>query len=197
VAVTQVALATLLARQGRQEEALALAETALQTHQALGDPRQIARVQATFAELLRQSGNTYAAEQGLRVALDLYTRLNDRRGISTTQAALARVTAEQGDVVGAERLYRAALAAATEAEDTRGVAVTQLNLAQWLHEQGRSQEALVLGWQAYNPLLALGYEQDATQAQQLLVDVRGQIEERVFEKAWREMSNKKPPAWLL
>jgi tetratricopeptide (TPR) repeat protein len=194
--VTQVALATLLARMGRQQEALAFAETALQTHQQLGDPRQLARVQATFAELLRQSGNTDAAEKGLRVSLDLYTRLNDRRGVSTTQAALARVMAEQGDPVGAERLYRAAMSAAAEANDPRGVAVTSLNLAQWLHEQGRSPEALALGWQAYHPLRELGYEQDALHARNLLVEVRRGLPPEDFQQAWQAVSNEPPPAWL-
>jgi hypothetical protein len=110
---------------------------------------------------------------------------------------LARVVAEQGDVVGAERLYRAALAAANEADDTRGVAVTQLNLAQWLHEQGRAHEALRLGWQAYQPLLALGYEQDAKQAQALIMEVRARMEESAFMHAWVEMSDEMPPAWLV
>jgi len=122
--------------------------------------------------------------------------MRDSRGVATTQAALARVMAEQGDPIGAERLYRAALQAATEAQDTRGIAVTQLNLAQWLQEQGRLDESLILGWQAYQPLLELGYEQDAQIAQNLLVTVRGQMEEAAFRKAWHEVSDEPPPFWL-
>jgi ATP/maltotriose-dependent transcriptional regulator MalT len=149
-----------------------------------------------MAELLRQNGDLDAAEQTLRVVLELYARLKDGRGIATTQAALAGVTTAQGDGVGAERLYRTALAAAVMADDRRGAAVIRLNLAQWLHEQGHAEEALLLGWQAYGPLLELGYAQDASHAQNLLVDVRGRMGDTAFQQAWQEISDVQPPVWL-
>ena len=89
-----------------------------------------------------------------------------------TQSSLADLLSNRGQYDEAERLYRSGLAIAQATSDLQGVAVFLMGLGQLTVARGKREEAVPLFVEARDRFQAIGLDNWAEQAQQLLDQIQ-------------------------
>jgi predicted ATPase/DNA-binding CsgD family transcriptional regulator len=109
-------------------------------------------------------------------------------GIAQALGTAAAAASERGDQVRAARLYDETLTLWLESDDGRGIAGTLAGIAGVANRRGQSERAARLLGAAWGVAESLGvrYLAHHVHAERVLAATRSQMEDEVFETAWRE-----------
>ncbi len=199
IAVTQGAMADLLAQQGQVAEAMRLYQASLTTKQELGDVREYRGDAARDGRPVSPTRASGGGDAVVPASLTTKQELGDVRSIAVTQDAMANLLAQQGQVAEAMRLYQASLTTKQELGDVRGIAVTRTNLGDLLWQQEEYVQALTQVWSAYNSLPESDFPRDVQSIRSYLIWFKQHFlgEEQQFDAIWHQATAEPQPAWLL
>ena len=134
-------LANALGAAGRLDEALSVAERAVETQRALGNEREAAADLARIAQILMEQGRHQEADERYEQALQAVRHVGDKE----LEGSILQHRGSLADVVGnydrAADLYRQALKLFQESGDEEGVMQTCNLLGVVEQNQGRLSEA--------------------------------------------------------
>jgi len=136
-------IGTMLALDGRSDEARALFAAARAIFAELGNKQGLTVMAFSTAPLEIRDGDLAAAERDLRAALELTYEMGDRSRIPNISALLADVLLDQGRLDEAEQHLDVARQA-VQAGDASGQAFTLVAEARLLSRRGSTEEAAAL-----------------------------------------------------
>ena len=140
----ETALAEIVRKQGRYDEAVARLERAARDFGALGDDAGVGRVLHLAGTVAAQRGDYAKATENYEASLAIRERLGDKASMAALLSNLGIVVEYQGDLDAARRFHERALALRTETGDRWAIAVSTNNLGLILAMQRRFDEARTL-----------------------------------------------------
>lgn|GEM_PF-1558595 len=188
---------------GRQEEAVATFNQALQLQEESSQPRQRAKIFWDLAEAYRERGDLFRARNYATMSLELFRELNQRRQVMRLSADVGDLLANMGRENEAEKVLTTAMAVGQDDSSLSGtdLALTYTSLA-WLRlRQGRTDEASSLSHKAIEEARAVGDKVAEGKSLKLAAEIATKLEQRdeahkLFEDAINSLEQAKMPYLL-
>jgi class 3 adenylate cyclase/tetratricopeptide (TPR) repeat protein len=137
----QTAIAEVVRKQGRYNEALELLNRAARGFAAFGEESGVAKVHHLVGTVTAQRGDYDKAVESYKKSLQIRERIGDKSGMASLLSNLGVIAEYRGDYEGSQTFHQRALALRESVGDLLAISVSMQNLGMIAVLQKRYQEA--------------------------------------------------------